>query len=116
MWRVGCRCAAWGSERQFRDSVTVEVELVDAKGQRFVQPMGDLITLQQGISPRIAEQLLVKFSSQQQQGLIRNLLEALTLIERHLIYLATFLNSAFVMGLWPTAWATEVRPLGKLPA
>ena len=32
-------------------------------------------------------------------------------------YLAPwFLNSASFMGLWPTACATDVRPLGKLPS
>ena len=29
---------------------------------------------------------------------------------------ARFLNSASFIGLWPTACATEVRPLGKLPS
>src|SRR6266849_6434118 len=34
-----------------------------------------------------------------------------------LLYLAAwFLNSSSFMGLWPTACATEVRPLGKFPS
>jgi serine/threonine protein kinase/Tfp pilus assembly protein PilF len=75
--RLSVRGVVTGSVRQLGNSVTVEIELVDAKedrevwGERFVQPLADLVSLQQNISQRVAEQLRIKLSSEQQQRLRR---------------------------------------------